>query len=111
MKDVKDLTKEDRLEVYRKAREIYKNKITLYSNDENYELPGMCWCIDIAAKYLMINTQVCSNTSHRISVFRPYLRKLYWPEFDALNTKNQGGYWWPKWDTESRLKAFDKLCK
>jgi hypothetical protein len=101
MKDVKDLTKEDRLEVYRKARETYKKGIA------NGELPGMCWCMEIAAA----NLGICTRIGVLDYVYNYDLRGKYWPEFDALNTKNQGGYWWPKWDTESRLKAFDKLCK
>jgi hypothetical protein len=101
MKDVKDLTKEDRLEVYRKAREIYKQEIA------NGELPGMCWHIWTASQILWINIYMGPINS----VYNSHLQKQYWPEFAALKPKNSDSFWWPRQDTESRLKAFDKLCK
>jgi hypothetical protein len=105
MKDVEDLTNQDRLGVYRLAREIYKREIILNPNG----LPGMCWCIIKAVINLGINPIVHFGKGD--CIYMSDLRKKYWPEFNALNTKNQGGYWWPRGDTESRLKAFDKLCK
>jgi hypothetical protein len=105
MKDVKKLTKKNRLKVYREAREIYKQEMILNPND----LPGMCWCMEIAAANLGINPDVCFGRGD--SVYMPDLRKKYWPEFAALKPKNSDFFWWPTRDKESRLKAFDKLCK
>jgi hypothetical protein len=108
MKDVEDLIKQDRLEIYRKAREIYKEEINFWPAND---LPGMCWCIVKAASNLGLIYDPPKTLELINSVYSPRLREKYWPEFDALNTKNQGGYWWPRGDTESRLKAFDELCK
>jgi hypothetical protein len=111
MKDVKDLTKEDRLKVYREARKIYKHEITLCSNDE---LPGMCWCIIKAASNLRFIDFIDFSPKTLMlmhSVHNLVLLKQCWPEFAALRPKNADSYWWPREDTESRLKAFDELCK
>jgi hypothetical protein len=111
MKDVKKLTKKNRLKVYREAREIYKNEINFWPAND---LPGMCWCIVKAASNLRFidfidYPQKTLRLMH--SVYNLDLREKYWPEFAALKPKNSDSYWWPRQDTESRLKAFDKLCK
>ena len=64
-------------------------------------LPGMCYCIYKA---------IFRYTGVRIS----YSDLTYYiPEFNAkfLNGDPLQVYWWPIVDTESRIKAFDKLIK
>ena len=64
-------------------------------------LPGMCYCIHKALSHYT-NTWVSYSDI-------PY----YIPEFNVkfLNGDPLQVYWWSAEDTESRIKAFDKLIK
>ena len=63
--------------------------------------PGMCYCIYKA---------IFHYTGMHIS----YTDLIYYiPEFNVkfLGGNPESVYWWPSYDTESRIKAFDKLIK
>lgn len=85
---------------------IKKAKINYYK----YKGTGMCTHLYDAiesCKYLNINEykDKCVNDDFNII-------KFFIPEFNRkffnIN-KDNICYWWPRYDTESRLKAFDKL--
>ena len=63
--------------------------------------PGMCYCIYRAIFHY---TGVCVSYSDLT---------YYIPEFNVrfLEGNPESAYWWPFADTESRIKAFDKLIK
>ena len=63
--------------------------------------PGMCYCIH---KALLHYTNMYVSYS---DITR------YIPEFNVrfLKGNSESAYWWPSYDTESRIKAFDKLIK
>lgn len=80
------------LEVLKLAKEIYSNR--------NLEV-GMCYCI---------HTSLCRVLNKSFINDYEYLSK-YIPEFNPefLDGDSRYVYWWPLCDTESRIKAFNKL--
>lgn len=79
-----------------------KHFYILCTKEDNLDsLPGMCYCIHKALEHYT-NAQV------------PYSDLIYYiPEFNVnfLEGNLESAYWWPITDTESRIKAFDKLIK
>lgn len=79
-----------------------KHFYILCTKEKNLEpLPGICYCIYKALQYYT-NAQVA------------YSDLIYYiPEFNVkfLEGNPESAYWWPIEDTESRIKAFDKLIK
>jgi hypothetical protein len=79
-----------------------KHLYILCTKEKDLEsLPGMCYCIYKALKHY---TNTCISYSDLT---------YYIPEFNAkfLNGDPLQVYWWPIVDSESRIKAFDKLIK
>ena len=81
---------------------LYAKHFYMFHIKDSYmEDPGMCYCIYKALK-------------HYTNTVIPYTDLTYYiPEFNAkfLNGDPFQVYWWPITDTESRIKAFDKLIK
>jgi hypothetical protein len=81
---------------------LYAKRLYMFHIKDSYmEDPGMCYCIYKAILYY-------TNTRVSYSDLTYYI-----PEFNAkfLNGNPFQVYWWPITDTESRIKAFDKLIK
>ena len=81
---------------------LYAKHLYIFHIKDSYmEYPGMCYCIYKALKHY-------TNTCVSYTDITQYI-----PEFNAkfLNGDPFQVYWWPITDTESRIKAFDKLIK
>lgn len=83
--------------------EILKNAKNRYIHDRRRHEFGMCKYID--AEFTLVEMyELDTSGDYR------YISQVI-PEFNAkfLGSNNLGSYWWNKLDSESRIKAFDKL--
>lgn len=81
------------------AKQFY---IELYEAEE-HDGYGMCYCIQYAL-YIFTGQRVpVSMIVNLIPEFNP--------SFFGLNVDINAGFWWDEMDTESRVKAFNKLIE
>lgn len=100
MEKIKSLTREQKHEIFKLARETYiKEEV---SDHPSYV--GMCWYIDVAMTRFRI---IDYDTNSYIT-----LMKLL-PEFKKKKPRGVKLYdaWWDRNNTEIRIKTFDELIK
>lgn len=97
------------IELLRKARELY----TGLANKSKYA--GMCWCFKaVLPLHSEDRTPVpYYELERQIPEFNPYyLESTNLEKFEKNKSLRVGlEFWWDILDTESRIKAFDKLIK
>lgn len=84
----------DRLKILKRAKEIYSNN--------RLDDIGMCYCIERAYDEIEVYGLLTAT-----EIIPEFNRKF----LDAPRDRYDRAYWWPVGDTESRIKAFDKLIK
>jgi hypothetical protein len=89
----KELTNEDIVRVLERAKAIYLFRL------REEELPTLCWCIIESFKLQNIRV-LYEEISQYIPMINPIFLKV---------KKISDDYWWSPFNTEKRIKAFDKL--
>lgn len=94
---MKQLSNKEIVNLLKEAKIIYLNYIK--SDKFNKEAIGLCYCI--ANAY---------NNKYNKSILYDNIKYII-PKFNKefFNIKTYYCYWWPIFNTESRIKAFDKL--
>ena len=105
------------IDLLKQSKELYLQEI---EGKDYIRFPGMCWCIKTIANKGKSRIEQ-NNKGHvpykiikaQIPEFSPTYLKSYKVEYFASRPYLQIGleFWWDVDDTESRIKAFDKLIE
>lgn len=90
-----ELTREQRLEIYKLAKEMYVSGIN------NNNMSGIC-----------IELRRAVYSIHGVNIVAEHIDNIF-PELKSvqLDRTTDGLFWWPLEDIDSRLKAFDLMIE
>ena len=103
MKKLSEYTKQERNELYKKAKEIYIEDEYIRNNIEFRAHKGMC---DAMAE-IIIEENLGFHPTEDVFKIGDTLPEMKTIKPDELHKP----YWWPEKNTEIRIKMFDKIIK